>query len=76
MRERNKAEFNVAMREACKALNVSAIYEDQIRTLCSFLSNEDVIANLPTGFGKSSVFKLPRSRALIHTDDRKIQSSS
>ena len=50
--------FQGAVQKACHVFRVEKLFPEQENALKAFISREDVLLNLPTGFGKSLVFQM------------------
>ncbi|XP_029180652.2 ATP-dependent DNA helicase RecQ-like [Acropora millepora] len=57
--------FQGAVQKACHVFGVEKLFPEQENALKAFISREDVLLNLPTGFGKSLVFQMA---LLVHAE--------
>ena len=57
--------FQGAVQKACHVFGVEKLFPEQENALKAFISREDVLLNLPTGFGKSLVFQMA---PLVHAE--------
>ena len=49
-------EFNAAVAEVCRRMELRPLLEKQLEALNTFVSGKDTFVALPTGYGKSIIF--------------------
>ena len=54
---------------AAQAIGIAQLKEEQKRTVCSFVSGNDIFVSLPTGYGKSLLTLLLLEKMMIISPD-------
>ena len=49
---------DACIEKACRVFGVTKLFPEQEKALRAFMDKNDVLLNLPTGFGKSLVFHM------------------
>ena len=61
---------DACIEKACRVFGVTKLFPEQEKALKAFINKNDVLLNLPTGFGKSLVFQMaPLVHAGLSTCD-------
>lgn len=56
--ELTQQDFQKAVSDVCSTFGVQKLYPQQEKALSEFLNGSDVFVNLPTGYGKSLIYKM------------------
>ena len=65
--------LDACMEKACRVFGVTKLFPEQEKAWKAFIDKNDVLLNLPTGFGKSLVFQMaPLVHAGLSTCDRMV----